>query len=1246
MADNTFLTRLVVEMVGMDAAIQKMKDMGASQKEITKYVKEYNDAQKRASTEDLAAIQKVNAELNKSTVNLKQRATALHEVEQAAKAAGNVVKPTSFGQMLGRDVNTSQFAKYQSEVASLSAKMKGVTDPAGIQAYETHLSAIAQKYGQINVEAAKLAGISRETFVKGISAEQYVAVSNAVQKLREQTTPAVTAVEKLTDAQKRFEQIVQQTMSPVEKLKQQLRDLQSFKSTLPDDFKATDQQAQALHRRFVELNAQLKELNKPVDTKAPFLALMRQYDPQAAVQQRDARSAQIMAGVGAGAYDLATAERMNKALMEQTKHFQEVSTKGKVNTNQMLQYTAAVRNTAESLASGMSPATVAMTQGMQVLGAYMGENIKIMAGLGVAALALVVPVMTLIRAMDVADRTRKMESDLRILGRTAETSARSMMVLSQSMQDIGSGRSDAFDAIDRLTKSRASDLGGVDRWAKLSVDMATMFKGDVVSSADSLAQSLDDISVFADKVSSTYKGSLSPATLKQIREFDMLGERGKAADLVFTALSDRFSGELKSSMSSTERASHAMGDAWDNLLKLGDPLIKQAETLAKVWQFKPEGVSGSKEFFKSLADEAARRGNRSAETQFRRVAGDMGKPSGDASDLSAQIARIGRELNPLDEQTQKVSGDINTLVKGFLAGKIGASDYADQLMKLGAQLGNLLSPLERAQQALSDERSVSALPAPQRASARARLSATRAAADRPTAAQEGQVAFDVAETQRLAALNDAAAALNRQTRAERELAAASFEGARAMSIVRAEAAKRDAEAQGQNGTLAYSASLAKDQAAAMQTLGGESSKLGSQLVFLNDVRTKGYDVALAEQRLRDAGLAGTKMEADARKALYEIIRAGNTVKEDQHRIDMKALDDQKALLAATNDNISASERAYRLAEIEANKNQDPSERDRMIDKAKTAREIANAERGKDIRSQMDPDIERQKRLRDLTEATGITEEQRAVKRREIERQYQDDLITRLQLEEDWASGADRAMRGYIKSVGTVADQTERLMTNAFKTMEDAMVDFAMTGELSFEKMAESIIRDLIRMQIQMSITIPIAKAMQEAGGIGGIFSNLFNFGGGGTSSPPVGDFNTGGATVTAARGAVFDNIIPFAKGGVVNGITPFRFGQGGAMSGIMGEAGPEAIVPLTRTPQGDLGIRSTGGGTQVTVEINNYGTQKEFDVEQQMGAFGPIVRIIARDEANKAVQGYAKGGGLTNQLRSDYNIRQPAVNRG
>ncbi len=59
-------------------------------------------------------------------------------------------------------------------------------------------------------------------------------------------------------------------------------------------------------------------------------------------------------------------------------------------------------------------------------------------------------------------------------------------------------------------------------------------------------------------------------------------------------------------------------------------------------------------------------------------------------------------------------------------------------------------------------------------------------------------------------------------------------------------------------------------------------------------------------------------------------------------------------------------------------------------------------------------------------------------------------------------------------------------------------------------------------------------------------------------------------------------VMPFAKGGVVSGPTTFPM-RGG--TGLMGEAGPEAIMPLARGPDGSLGVRGGGGGA-VTVNMN------------------------------------------------------------
>ena len=76
-----------------------------------------------------------------------------------------------------------------------------------------------------------------------------------------------------------------------------------------------------------------------------------------------------------------------------------------------------------------------------------------------------------------------------------------------------------------------------------------------------------------------------------------------------------------------------------------------------------------------------------------------------------------------------------------------------------------------------------------------------------------------------------------------------------------------------------------------------------------------------------------------------------------------------------------------------------------------------------------------------------------------------------------------------------------------------------------------------------------------------------------------------GGLMPFAKGGVLGagRVAAFAKGGVVDGPTQFPM-RGGA--GLMGEAGPEAIMPLTRGADGKLGVRSGGGGGAVHVTMN------------------------------------------------------------
>jgi hypothetical protein len=94
---------------------------------------------------------------------------------------------------------------------------------------------------------------------------------------------------------------------------------------------------------------------------------------------------------------------------------------------------------------------------------------------------------------------------------------------------------------------------------------------------------------------------------------------------------------------------------------------------------------------------------------------------------------------------------------------------------------------------------------------------------------------------------------------------------------------------------------------------------------------------------------------------------------------------------------------------------------------------------------------------------------------------------------EWSDGAIRALYDYSANATNLAKGAETAITNGFKKMEDAIVEFAMTGKASFSDFANSVIRDLIRIMVQKTITGPLAGAGYDW--LKGIF------GGGGANAP-------------------------------------------------------------------------------------------------------------------------------------------------
>jgi lambda family phage tail tape measure protein len=200
---------------------------------------------------------------------------------------------------------------------------------------------------------------------------------------------------------------------------------------------------------------------------------------------------------------------------------------------------------------------------------------------------------------------------------------------------------------------------------------------------------------------------------------------------------------------------------------------------------------------------------------------------------------------------------------------------------------------------------------------------------------------------------------------------------------------------------------------------------------------------------------------------------------------------------------------------------------------------------------------------------------------------------------DALSGARDGIANYLESIGTLRENISNLSGNVFKGLEDAIVSLTTTGSFNFKQFALSVVEDLTRMVTRMLIIAPILQAIQSLLPGGGFLS--------GANALSTVKLRPGGLF---ANGGVFD-------GGMVTRPTVFPFASGGAgRFGLMGEAGPEAIMPLKRGSDGRLGVAGGSGTTNVVVNVDATGSSVQGD-QGQGAALGRAVASAVQAELIK-----------------------------
>lgn len=119
---------------------------------------------------------------------------------------------------------------------------------------------------------------------------------------------------------------------------------------------------------------------------------------------------------------------------------------------------------------------------------------------------------------------------------------------------------------------------------------------------------------------------------------------------------------------------------------------------------------------------------------------------------------------------------------------------------------------------------------------------------------------------------------------------------------------------------------------------------------------------------------------------------------------------------------------------------------------------------------------------------------------------------------------------------------------------------------------------------------------------------------GGLLAQGVGSLMAGILPFEKGAGFAQGRVMPFARGGVVGGPTYFAM-RGG--TGLMGEAGPEAIMPLTRGPDGSLGVRAQGGGGGVSVVMHIQTPDADSFRRSQSQIAAQVSRALGRAQRNR-----------------------------
>ncbi len=226
----------------------------------------------------------------------------------------------------------------------------------------------------------------------------------------------------------------------------------------------------------------------------------------------------------------------------------------------------------------------------------------------------------------------------------------------------------------------------------------------------------------------------------------------------------------------------------------------------------------------------------------------------------------------------------------------------------------------------------------------------------------------------------------------------------------------------------------------------------------------------------------------------------------------------------------------------------------------------------------------------------------------------------LQDSKRWQDGLTRGLHSVVSDAADMASQVEHAVTDAFSNMEDALVEFVTHGKLDFKSLADSIIADIVRIQLRKTVIAPLASALGSIN-VSGLFSTAHTGG-------VIGHDNLGHRAINPA---VFNNAPKFHSGGVVGNDVP-----------IIAKKGETVFTPGQMRLL-NAGLSNRNSNTNVTVHVHNNAPGVHTKTQSSRLPNGDIkLDIMVEQLEQQLTRHVTRGQGLAPVLERRYGLNPAA----